>query len=53
MPSGFDFLKGHFQTPALHEVADDLFYRLSEVGGKDGFWRMFPFGITSQKQTDG
>ena len=31
------FLKGYFQTPALHEVFDNLFCRLGKVSGKDRF----------------
>src|SRR5260370_17085086 len=31
------FLKGGFQTPALHEIADDLFGGLGLVSGKQGF----------------
>src|SRR4051794_36352158 len=46
------FLKGHFQTPALHKVADDLFCRLSGVDGKDGFRRAFARGIVSQDPTN-
>src|SRR5690349_10479632 len=34
---GTPFLKRHLQTPALHEVSDELFCHLDEVGGKDGF----------------
>src|SRR6266705_5111460 len=41
------FLKGDFQTPALHKIADDLFCRLGGVGGKDGFGRAFSLRITS------
>ena len=36
---GAPFLKGHFQTPALYESADDLFYRLGGIRGKNGGWR--------------
>src|SRR5690348_11315356 len=32
---GAPLLKGHLQTPALHEIADDLFCRLGGVGGKN------------------
>src|SRR5947209_7308893 len=32
---GTPLLKGHLQTPALHEVAHDLFCRLGGVGGKN------------------
>ncbi len=42
----------YFQTPALHEVADNLFCRLSQVGGKDGLWGALSLGITSQDPAD-
>src|SRR5205814_7992389 len=50
---GVTFLKGHFQTPPLHEIAEDLFCRLGGVGGKDGFGGALAIGITSQHPTDG
>src|SRR6516165_9172680 len=43
---GTTFFKRHFETPALHEVADDLFCRLGGIGGKDGFGRTLAQGIT-------
>jgi len=45
-------LKGHFQTPALHEVADDLFCRLGGIGGKDGFGGMLARWFTSQDESE-
>src|SRR6266404_3790783 len=32
------FLKSGFQTPALHEIPDDLFYCLGRIRGKERFW---------------
>src|SRR5258708_23732576 len=46
-------LKRHLQTPALHEIADDLFCRLGGVGGKDGLGRTLAQWITSEDPTDG
>src|SRR5260370_30808728 len=48
---GAPLLKGHFQTPALHEVANDLFGRLGRVGGKDGFGGTLVLWITNQDPT--
>ena len=36
---GAPFLKRPLQTPARNFVSDELFCRLEEVGGKDGFGR--------------
>src|SRR6266699_1088782 len=49
---GAPFLKGDFQTPALHEVAHDLLCRLGRIGGKDGFGRTLARWITSQHPPD-
>src|SRR5258707_4636865 len=49
---GAPLLKSHFQTPALHEVADDLFCCLGEVGGKDGFGGTLVRWITRHEPTD-
>src|SRR5947209_937225 len=49
---GTSLLKRHFQTPALHEVAHDLFYRLGGIGGKDGFGRTLALGITREHPTN-
>jgi hypothetical protein len=45
---GAPFLKRHLQTPAFHEVSDELFCRLDEVGGTDGFGRTLARWVTSQ-----
>src|SRR5690348_8473196 len=49
---GASFLKGHLQTPAFHEVSDELFCRLGEVGGKDGFGRALARWVTRQHPTN-
>src|SRR5215472_15137222 len=49
---GAPFLKRHLQAPALHEVSDDLFCRLDEVGGKDGFGRALARWVTRQHPTN-
>src|SRR5258708_14033189 len=49
---GAPLLKGHFQTPALHEVAHDLFCCLSGVSGKDGFGGTLALRITGQYPSD-
>src|SRR5215469_15497031 len=49
---GTPFLKRHLQTPALHEVSDELFCCLDEVGGKDGFGRTLARWVTRQHPTN-
>src|SRR6266481_789644 len=44
---GTSLLQGHLQTPALHEIADDLFCRLGRVGGKHGLGGTLTQWITS------
>src|SRR5579859_2574333 len=50
---GASLLKGHLQTPALHEIADDLFCLLSGVGGKNGLGGTLTQWITSENPADG
>src|SRR6266700_7418865 len=50
---GAPLLKRHFQTPALHEVADDLFCRLGRVSGKECFCRTLARWITRQNPPAG
>jgi hypothetical protein len=45
---GAAFLASRFQTPALHERAHDLRGRLGVIGGKPGFGRPLPRGITGE-----
>jgi hypothetical protein len=45
---GTSLFKGDLQTPALHEIANDLFCRLGEVGGKNGLVRTPAQWITSE-----
>src|SRR2546421_7382884 len=50
---GASLLKGHLQSPALHEIADDLFCWLSGVGGKNGLGGTLTQWITSEDPADG
>lgn len=50
---GASFLKGHFQTPALHEVLADLFCWLGGIGAQDGLWGTLARWITSQHPPNG
>ena len=49
---GMALLQGHFQTPALHEVPDDLLIRLVLIGWKEGLCSVFPLGIASEDPSD-
>src|SRR5262249_54062764 len=46
-------LKGHFQTPAFHEIAEDLLWCLGRRGAKDDFGEMPAIWITRQHPADG
>lgn len=47
-PLGAAFLKGGFQTPALHKITHDFFSRLRLVGGKERFGWARARGVASE-----
>src|SRR5258706_8251499 len=49
---GAPLLKGHFQTPALHKILDDLLCRLGRIGGKERFRGTLARWITCENPTD-